>query len=99
MEPSCVRQTLLPSTTRLFGDYLYAFDKVREFYGYHFSDPEALTAAAQAIEFPDRRREAIVNALREQNGDSPSLAKLAACSPAPLTPSSKPSPQSNSPST
>lgn len=77
MEPSCIRQALLPGTSRLFGDYLYAFDRVREFYGHHFSDPEALTAAAHAVQFPDKRRQAIVSALREQNGDSPTLARLA----------------------
>lgn len=77
MEPSCIRQTLLPGTTRLFGDYLYDFGKVRDFYGQHFLDPEALPSAAQSIEFPEARRRALVNALREQNGDSPALEKLA----------------------
>ena len=76
MEPSCIRQTLLPGTSRLFGDYLYRFDRVAGFYTYHFSDPEALTAAAKAVHFPPKRREAMVQALREQNGDSPALAKL-----------------------
>lgn len=77
MEPSCIRQTLLPGTSRLFGDYLYDFARVREFYGYHFQDPEALLDAAQAVRFPDARRAAIVGALREQNGDSAALQKLA----------------------
>jgi bacillithiol synthase len=77
MEPSCIRQTLLPGTSRLFGDYLYDFDKVAGFYGKHFLDFEALQTAAQTIEFPERRREAIVSALREQNGPSATLDKLA----------------------
>src|ERR1700685_3131179 len=77
MEPSCIRQTLLPGTTRLFGDYLYQFDTVQEFYGQHFADPEALAAAAKSVQFPDSRRKAIVDALREQNGDSAALDKLA----------------------
>jgi bacillithiol synthase len=77
MEPSCIRQTQLPGTTRLFGDYLYDFDRVREFYGPYFLDPEALTSAAQSIDFPEARRKALVSALREQNGDSAALDKLA----------------------
>jgi bacillithiol biosynthesis cysteine-adding enzyme BshC len=76
MEPSCIRQTLLPGTSRLFADYLYAFDNVRQFYGHDYSDPEAVRSAARAVNFPDRRRQAIVTALREQNGDSAELAKL-----------------------
>jgi bacillithiol biosynthesis cysteine-adding enzyme BshC len=77
MEPSCIRQTLLPGTTRLFADYLYDFDKVRDFYGQYFLDLQALPSAAQRIQFPEARRQALVSALREQNGDSPALEKLA----------------------
>lgn len=77
MEPSCIRQTLLPGTSKLFGDYLYEFGRVHEFYGRHFSDPEALIEAVKAVRFPDARRAAIVGALREQNGDSEALAQLA----------------------
>jgi bacillithiol synthase len=77
MEPSCIRQTLLPGTTRLFGDYLYDFDRVRDFYGHHFLDPAALPAAAQSIDFPEARRKALVSALRQQNGDSATLDRLA----------------------
>lgn len=77
MEPSCIRQTLLPGTTKLFGDYLYDFGRVREFYGYHFSDPDSAIEAARAVQFPEGRRGAIVDALRQQNGDSAALDKLA----------------------
>jgi bacillithiol synthase len=77
MECSCIRQTQLPGTTKLFGDYLYRFGAVREFYGRDFSDPEAVTSAAKAIRFPDERREAIARALREQNGDCATVRKLA----------------------
>lgn len=77
MESSCIRQTSLPGATNLFGDYLYDFNRVREFYGHNFADPYALTRAAQSIEFPESRRQAIVNALREQNGESAALKKLA----------------------
>src|SRR5579863_4193294 len=77
MEPSCIRQTLLPGTSNLFRDYLYDFGRVREFYGPYFGDPDALTEAARNVRFPKERRRAIVSALREQNGDSATLAKLA----------------------
>jgi bacillithiol biosynthesis cysteine-adding enzyme BshC len=77
MEPSCIRQTLLPGTSKLFADYLYHFDRVEGFYGHNFSDPGELTTAAQTVKFPEQRRKEIVDALREQNGDSPALDQLA----------------------
>lgn len=77
MEPSCVRQTAIPGTTRLFDDYLYQFDQVRSFYPSHFSDPQAIPETLQKLEYPESRRSALVSALREQNGDSAALEKLA----------------------
>ena len=77
MEPLCVRQTSIPGTTKLFGDFLYHFDKVSPFYHGHFSDATAWRKAAEEIEYPDGRRGRLVQALREQNGESEALAKLA----------------------
>jgi bacillithiol biosynthesis cysteine-adding enzyme BshC len=77
MEPSCVRQTDIPGTSALYGDYLYHYDRVRRFYPTWFGDFEGLKRAAAAFEFPPERRAALVAALREQNGDSPALTKLA----------------------
>src|SRR5258708_36185045 len=77
MEPSCVRQNAIPGTSRLFLDYLYNFDRVGRFYGQESWDPEHIAAAASQMEFPAARRGQIVAALREQNGDSPALDKLA----------------------
>jgi bacillithiol synthase len=77
MECSCVHQTLIPGTTKLFADYLYQFDQVKRFYPSHFTDTESLAASAKQIEFPGQRRALLISALREQNGDSPTLAKLA----------------------
>ncbi len=77
MESSCVRQSLIPGTSAIFGDYLYHYEKVREFYPYWFGDTSALVEAAKAIDFPAERRAALVSALRQQNGDSDSLRKLA----------------------
>jgi bacillithiol biosynthesis cysteine-adding enzyme BshC len=76
MEPLCVRQTSIPGTTKLFGDFLYDFDKVSRFYHKHFSDSADWHKAAKEIEYPDERRRRLVEALWEQNGDSPSLTKL-----------------------
>jgi bacillithiol synthase len=77
MEPSCVRHTNIPGTSKLFGDFLYHFQKVERFYSGYFGDPDSFRSAAQKIVFPDDRRAALVEALREQNGDSPQLEKLA----------------------
>jgi bacillithiol biosynthesis cysteine-adding enzyme BshC len=77
MECSCVHQTLIPGTTKLFADYLYNFDRVKSFYPAHFTHTEELAAAAKRVDFPDERRALLVAALREQNGDSPTLSKLA----------------------
>jgi bacillithiol biosynthesis cysteine-adding enzyme BshC len=67
MESACLRHTDIPSTSRLFADFLYHHDRVRPFYEVDGSPPE----------FPPERRAAIVSALREQNGDSESLRRLA----------------------
>jgi bacillithiol biosynthesis cysteine-adding enzyme BshC len=76
MESSCVRHNLIPGTSRLFLDYVYNFDRVERFYGSGW-DAEQLTETAGAIRFPAERRKQLVAALREQNGDSVALAKLA----------------------
>jgi bacillithiol biosynthesis cysteine-adding enzyme BshC len=50
---------------------------VRGFYDHAPHDPDSYQAAARAIEFPSERRAALISALRQQNGDSPSLEALA----------------------
>src|SRR5579884_2804763 len=77
MEPSCIRHTELPGTSRLFADFSYHFDRVARFYRYNPHDPDSLRAAAGAINYPADRRAAMVHALAGQNGDSPALARLA----------------------
>jgi bacillithiol synthase len=77
MEASCVRQTEIPGTSALFGDYLYHYERVKRFYPSWFGDFEALTKTAASINYPPQRRAALVAALREQNGDSAALDKLA----------------------
>jgi bacillithiol biosynthesis cysteine-adding enzyme BshC len=77
MEPSCIRHTELPGTSRLFADFSYHFERVARFYGYNPHDPAALPAAARHVDYPDDRRAAMVLALRSQNGDSESLTRFA----------------------
>lgn len=77
MEPACIRHTDLPGTTRLFADFTYHFDRVAKFYGHNPHDPASLEEAARELDYPDDRRAAIVEALRNQNGDSATLGLLA----------------------
>src|SRR5579872_3066292 len=77
MECTCIRQTELPQTTKLFADYTYHFDRVRSFYNLFPFDPGSYAAAAAQIDLPDDRRAALVSALRIQNGDSELLTRLA----------------------
>src|SRR5258708_13192097 len=78
MQPACIRHTDLPGTSRLFADFSYHFDRVARFYQHDPQDPESFQrAAAQVVHYPAERRAALVAALRAQNGDSPSLQKLA----------------------
>ena len=77
MECSCVRQTELPHTSKLFADLVYHFDRVQDLYPWR---PNSLDAVAEASRFvfPDDRRAAIVRALTPLNQGNPSLQKLAA---------------------
>jgi bacillithiol biosynthesis cysteine-adding enzyme BshC len=73
MECTCIRQTELPGTTRLFADLIYHPDRVSHFY----SSPRTLNEAAAQIDFPPERRTALVSALLEINGPSAELDLLA----------------------
>lgn len=77
MESFRVPHTELPHASRLFSDFLYHPERVAPFYADSPFSPDSYAAAAARIHFPDHRRAAIVSALREQNGDHPSLAALA----------------------
>src|ERR1700733_1963369 len=75
MESSCVRQTDIPGTSRLFADLLYQYDRVSDLFPYRPNDAEALAAAAQ-FDFPADRRAALVRALTPLNQGNPSLEVL-----------------------
>lgn len=75
MDCSCIRQTELPGTTRLFADLTYHADRVAAFYPWALRH-DAFAEAARQIDFPADRRTALVAALSQQNGNSPLLERL-----------------------
>src|ERR1700712_369271 len=76
MESSCVRQTDVPGTSKLFADLIYHFDRVEDLYPYRPNHADALIAAAE-FDYPDDRRAALVRALTPLNEGNPSLKVLA----------------------
>ena len=66
MDAACLRQTSIPGTSKLFGDFLYRYDRVQRFY-----------EAGPRPALPPERRAEIVAALAEQNGPHPALDELA----------------------
>ncbi len=77
MHCTCVRQSDLPNTTRLFADVLYHPDKTVPFYQHPLRGLEGFQSAASQIEFSADRRAALIDALRVQNPDSAALQRLA----------------------
>ncbi|MDQ1470362.1 MAG: bacillithiol synthase [Bryobacterales bacterium] len=76
MQCTCVRQTDLPNSSKLFTDLVYHFDRVQDLYPWQPNNLQALAAAAR-FNFPDDRRAQVVQALAPLNPNSPSLEKLA----------------------
>ncbi len=72
MESSCVRQTDVPGTSKLYADLIYRFDRVSDLYPHRPNDAEALMAAAQ-FDFPAGRRAAVADALTPLNRGNPAL--------------------------
>ena len=77
MHCTCVRQSDLPNTTRLFSDVLYHPDKTAPFYQFPIRDLEAYRASAAQVNLTPERRAALISALQVQNPESPALARLA----------------------
>jgi bacillithiol synthase len=65
MEPACLRHTDLPHTSRLFSDFLYHYHRVERFY-----------TAPPSTGYPEDRRSALIETLRQQNGDGEALDRL-----------------------
>ncbi len=79
MPAVCLRHTEIPNTSKLFTDFTHHFDRLARFYRHDPWAPDALRHAAKvtAAAYPDSRRQALVAALREQNGPSAALDRLA----------------------
>ncbi len=77
MDPACIPLTALPGTSQLFGDYCYNFGQVARFYRHDPHSPEALDAAARAVDYPTERRAAMAKALAGQNPPSDLLTRFA----------------------
>lgn len=71
--PTCLRHTELPNTSKLFASFVYDFDRVAGFYEASPTDPESYREAARCLDYPDSRRAAMTEVLREQNGPSAAL--------------------------
>jgi len=76
MQTTCVRHTALPHTSMLFADFSYGFDRVARYYAYSPHSEESFRRAAAQIDYPAKRRAALVSLLREQNGESAALDRL-----------------------
>jgi bacillithiol biosynthesis cysteine-adding enzyme BshC len=77
MGPRSIPYTDLPAASRLFLDFLYDFDRVRDFYAFAPRESSSYASAAAALQYPLERRAALVDALRKQNGEHASLDLLA----------------------
>jgi bacillithiol biosynthesis cysteine-adding enzyme BshC len=76
MQCTCVRQTDLPNTSKLFADLVYRFDRVADLYPWAPNDLDQIVKAS-SFNFPDDRRAQLVAALRPLNPGNPSLDRLA----------------------
>src|SRR5665213_2176564 len=76
MKPSCLRHTSIPGTSRLFDDFLYNFDRVAAFYDWSPFERTSFRDAAAAMQYPQDRRTALVEALARQNPNAPGLLLL-----------------------
>src|SRR5215471_4282385 len=77
MHCTCVRQSDLPNTSRLFADVLYHPDRTAAFYQHPLRDLNAFRASAESVGLAPDRRAALVAALQVQNPGSPALERLA----------------------
>jgi bacillithiol biosynthesis cysteine-adding enzyme BshC len=75
MQCTCVRQTDLPNTSKLYADLIYRFDRVKDLYPLPPNNSDALEQAAR-FTFPDARRAALVEAITPLNEGNASLNSL-----------------------
>jgi bacillithiol biosynthesis cysteine-adding enzyme BshC len=77
MNPSCLKHTHIPGTSRLFLDYLYHFDRLKGYFDWNPFVLESFHKAAEQIRYPAERRAALVEALSRQNPGASALDRLA----------------------
>ncbi len=65
-ECHCLKHSAIPHSTRLFTDFLYQFDQVKDFFPHNAFDPNAYKAAAAAVSYPAATRAAVGDVLEEQ---------------------------------
>jgi bacillithiol biosynthesis cysteine-adding enzyme BshC len=68
MSGACIRHSEIPASTPLFLDYLYGFERASRFYR-HAPVLSSVPAGIAEMQFDAGRREALVEALAEQNTD------------------------------
>lgn len=66
MTPTCIRHTDIPSSTRLFADFLYDFERVRPYYG-RPPNLNEFESAASEVTLEPHHRQLLVESLRRQN--------------------------------
>lgn len=66
MNIACIRHSQIPGASKLFVDLLYHFDRVADFYSQP-PDLKQAHEAAQAIDLPAERRQALADALEPRN--------------------------------
>lgn len=77
MEPSCVRQNLIPGTSKLFEDFLYNSSRISRFFPHSYLEAGKISEVAGCIRYPESRRSRLIEALTPQNLDSAAVKKLA----------------------
>ena len=77
MHCTCVRHTELPHTSTFFADVLYHPDRTAQFYRHPLRDLDSFRESAAEVRLTDAHRAALVEALRKQNPEGPSLDLLA----------------------
>lgn len=63
----CLSFARIPHTTPLFLDFLYHFDKVREFYPHAPLGSEWISSSARQLQYDDKLRQRVADVLEQQN--------------------------------
>lgn len=67
MTSDCLSFTAIPHSSQLFRDYLYNFERVRQFYARNPRDHAWIPGVARALPYDEARRQRVADALERQN--------------------------------